>query len=205
MDMKNYLRTQITLYEEDKKEEASMQCSLLHGSWDQILQRSPSVCPSVCGQNRVRSVSSTILVGSISYLHILSSNFRRCVACKVYCKVPKFESLVWVIMGRQGVSHNEGILVVLDSCLHQWVPGQVFIKQGGHIYRNHKELTILMGLQNFPGLGCQDLCSFQILILLLYLKKRSGIPIIFFFSKKRWNQSISQGKIILISCSIQFL
>ena len=37
-----------------------------------------SVCPSirlsVCGQNRVRSVSSTILIGSISYLHILSSN-----------------------------------------------------------------------------------------------------------------------------------
>ena len=43
MDMKNYLRTQITLYEEDKKEEASMQCSLFHGSWDQILQGRPSV------------------------------------------------------------------------------------------------------------------------------------------------------------------
>ena len=37
----------------------------------------------VCGQNRVRSVSSTILIGSISFLHILSSNFRRCVACNV--------------------------------------------------------------------------------------------------------------------------
>ena len=34
----------------------------------------PSVRLSVCGQNRVRSVSSTILIGSISYLHILSSN-----------------------------------------------------------------------------------------------------------------------------------
>ena len=43
---------------------------------------------SVCGQNRVRSVSSTILVGSISYLHILSSNFRRCVACNVCSKIP---------------------------------------------------------------------------------------------------------------------
>ena len=41
MDMKNYLWTQITVYEEDKKEEASMRCSLLHGSWDQILQRRP--------------------------------------------------------------------------------------------------------------------------------------------------------------------
>ena len=42
---------------------------------------------SVCGQNRVRSVSSTILIGSISYLHILSSNFRRCVACNVRFKI----------------------------------------------------------------------------------------------------------------------
>ena len=30
---------------QDKKEEASMRCSLLHGSWDQILQRRPSVRP----------------------------------------------------------------------------------------------------------------------------------------------------------------
>ena len=49
-----------------------------------------SVCPSVCGQNRVRSVSSTIIVGSISYLHILSINLRRCVECKGYCKIQKF-------------------------------------------------------------------------------------------------------------------
>ena len=39
---------------------------------------------SVCGQNRVRSASSTILAGSFSYLYILWSNFRRCVACKVF-------------------------------------------------------------------------------------------------------------------------
>ena len=37
---------------------------------------------SVCGQNCVRSVSSTILIRSISYLHILSSNFRRWVTFK---------------------------------------------------------------------------------------------------------------------------
>ena len=42
-----------------------------------------SVRLSVCGQNRVRSVSSTKFVGSIWYLRILSSNFRRCVACNV--------------------------------------------------------------------------------------------------------------------------
>ena len=41
----------------------------------------------VCGQNRVCAVSSTILIGSISYLHILSSNFRRCVACTVCFKI----------------------------------------------------------------------------------------------------------------------
>ena len=50
-----------------------------------------SVSPSVCGQNRVHSVSPIILAGSISYLHILSSNFRRCVAYKGFWK--KFEVL----------------------------------------------------------------------------------------------------------------
>ena len=43
-----------------------------------------SVCSSVCllvsGQNPVCSVSSTPSSDSISYLHIWSSNFRRCVA-----------------------------------------------------------------------------------------------------------------------------
>ena len=33
----------------------------------------------------------TVLVGFISYLYILSSNFRKCVACKVSCKISKFE------------------------------------------------------------------------------------------------------------------
>ena len=46
-----------------------------------------SVRLSVCGQNCVRSVSSTILIGSISYLHILSSNFRRCVVCNAHFKI----------------------------------------------------------------------------------------------------------------------
>ena len=49
----------------------------------------PSVRPSVCEQNRVRFVSSTILVGSISYSHISSSNFRWCVACKFCFKIKK--------------------------------------------------------------------------------------------------------------------
>ena len=76
-----------------------------------------------------------LCVGSISYLYILSSNFRRCVACKVSSQILKFEffaiflifefdfvffslgiwceSLVWVIMERRGVSQNAGVLVVL--------------------------------------------------------------------------------------------
>ena len=52
-----------------------------------------SVCPSVCGQNRVCSVTFTILAGYISYLHILSSNFKRCVACNVFWKIIKSEFL----------------------------------------------------------------------------------------------------------------
>ena len=48
-----------------------------------------SACPSVRPTSRVRSVALTILVGFILYLHILSSNFRRCVACKVAHKISK--------------------------------------------------------------------------------------------------------------------
>ena len=52
------------------------------------LQRSftLSVCPSirlfVCGQNRIRSVISTILAAPFSYLHIISNNLWRCVVHK---------------------------------------------------------------------------------------------------------------------------
>ena len=61
----------------------------------------PSVCPSIRPAFRVRCVAPTVLVGSISYLYILSSNFRRCVACKVYYKIwifgnfLKFVTLTW--------------------------------------------------------------------------------------------------------------
>ena len=107
-----------------------------------LVSRRQTVCPSVCGHNRVRSVFSTILVGSISYLHILSSNFGRCVACKGYCKIPEFECLVifwnlwlsfclfltwilmWIIsMGNHwavGVSQNAGVLVVLVKDSHYY-------------------------------------------------------------------------------------
>ena len=55
--------------------------------------RFKEVRPFVCGQNRVHSVSSTILIRSILYLHILSSNFARCVSCKGCHRIPKFEYL----------------------------------------------------------------------------------------------------------------
>ena len=42
---------------------------------------------SVCGQNRVRCVSFTILAVSISYLHVLLTNFRRGVVCWVLWKI----------------------------------------------------------------------------------------------------------------------
>ena len=49
-----------------------------------------SVCPSVRPTSRVHSVAPTLLVGSISYLYILSSRFRWCVVCKVVYKISKF-------------------------------------------------------------------------------------------------------------------
>ena len=56
----------------------------------------PSIRPSICPvrpASHVCSVAPTVLVGSIPYLYILSSNFRRCVTCKVSCKISKFEFL----------------------------------------------------------------------------------------------------------------
>ena len=50
----------------------------------------PSIHPSVCPASSVHSVAPIVLFGSISYLYILFSNFSRCVACKVSCKISKF-------------------------------------------------------------------------------------------------------------------
>ena len=103
-----------------------------------------SICPSVRLASRVRYVAPTVLVGSISYLYILSSDFRRCVACNFSCKIPEMnvwqfikicnfdfvffwlgiwcESLVWVIMGRRGVSQNAGVLVSFKITLNYNLP-----------------------------------------------------------------------------------
>ena len=108
----------------------------------------PSVPPSLRPTSHVRSVAPTVLFGSISYPYISSSNLRRCVTCKVSCKLSKFEflpifqicnfdfvlfwlgiwceSLVWVIMWQWGVSQNEGVIVVLvlakfEHKAHFWI------------------------------------------------------------------------------------
>ena len=98
----------------------------------------PSVRLSVCGQNRVRSVSSAILIGSISYLHILSSNFRRCVACNARFKIQKFFRFVTLTLssfdlgsnmtqwygwswGGGGYPQNASVLVVLVSNAFSWM------------------------------------------------------------------------------------
>ena len=50
-----------------------------------------SICPSVC-PSRICSVAPTVLVESILYQYILSSNLRRCVACNSFLQ--NFE--VWI-------------------------------------------------------------------------------------------------------------
>ena len=65
--------------------------------WGILVSLRPSIClsvrPSVRPASRVRSVVPTVLVGSISYLHILSSNRRWCVACKDFWLIKKFKIL----------------------------------------------------------------------------------------------------------------
>ena len=106
--------------------------------WGGIFGFTPSVRLSVRPSilHPVSPLCSTYSSGWIhSYLYILSSNFRRCVACFlqnfktwIFCNFFKFvtlswdltfffwlgiwcESLVWVIMGQQGVFQNAGVLV----------------------------------------------------------------------------------------------
>ena len=92
------------------------------------LSISPSVRPSVCWPKHFCFVSSTILAGSISKLHFLSYNFRRCVHILNFDSLLhdlahhvlassgcwdmwgflimqgiRYELIVWVIMGQTGV------------------------------------------------------------------------------------------------------
>ena len=117
----------------------------------------PSVCPSVrpsrvCPASRVRSVASTVLVGSISYLYMYLIKQLQKVCCVQsffqnlkfwqFLKICNFdfvlfwlgiwcESQVWVIMGRRGVSQNAGVLVVLvDIGDHVSHPLTVLQSQG---------------------------------------------------------------------------
>ena len=81
-----------------------------------------SICPSVHPASC--SVAPTVLVGSISYLYILSTNFRRCVECNISCKISKlkflaFFFLMWITStsnhGAVGVSQNAGVPVVTQT------------------------------------------------------------------------------------------
>ena len=74
-----------TLYEGDKTEEASMRCSLLHGSWDQLLQRCPSVCLSLClsvclshlfGYHRIITKFSGVITNDRSDVHAKGQGHR---------------------------------------------------------------------------------------------------------------------------------
>ena len=71
-----------------------------------------SIRPSICPTSPVHTVARTVVVRSMWYSYILSSNFRMCVACKAFRKIS-------IIMGWRGVSHNAGILVVLVSS--EWI------------------------------------------------------------------------------------
>ena len=88
----------------------------------------PSICPSARPASSARSVAPSVLVGFISYLYIFSSNFKRCVACKVSGKIESlafFSKVVTLSLsyfdfgsrmgkhGAAGVSQNADILVVL--------------------------------------------------------------------------------------------
>ena len=56
----------------------------------------PSVRPSVCmSMDEIVSALylTQYLLDPISYLHISSSNLRRCVSCKAFCKISKSEVL----------------------------------------------------------------------------------------------------------------
>ena len=98
--MKNYLRTQITLYEEDKNEEASMRCSLLHGSWDQILQRCPSVTPFwLCSHHRIIMKLSGFITNDQSKFHAKGQGQRSKVkVTEVTTQLNRFRTVtpVWI-------------------------------------------------------------------------------------------------------------
>ena len=78
-----------------RRQERRSKYAVQLASW-QLRSNSPktSVRLSVRPTSCVRSVAPTVLVGSISYLYILISNFRRCVTCKVSCKIWIFGSFL---------------------------------------------------------------------------------------------------------------
>ena len=138
-------------------------------SWLFIIPHTQRSCWGVYPTSHVCSVAPTVLVGSISYLYILSSNFRRCVACKVSCKIWIFgnflnfdfvlfwlgiwsESLVWVIMGQWGVSQNEGILV--EPFIHSRIHLSVTLLFSIHFPLKKKMIGLTANLVDTFIMGC---------------------------------------------------
>ena len=79
-----------------------------------LVSACPPVSPSIYGQNRVHSISSTILAGSILFLHILSTNFRKFAVCWLFLFIPKFEflaifllQLVWPFIWPLAIMHDD--------------------------------------------------------------------------------------------------
>ena len=93
-------KTKITLYEEDKKEEASMRCSLLHGSWDQILRRCPSVTPFwLCSCQRIIMKFSGVITNDKSDVHAKGQGQRSKVkVTEVTTQLNRFRTVtpVWI-------------------------------------------------------------------------------------------------------------
>ena len=78
----------------------------------------PSVCPSVRPSvlHPVSALSApTVLVGPISYLYILWSNFRRCVACDTFCKIKEFEFFAIFSCGQAALWMVQSVCVCLSD------------------------------------------------------------------------------------------
>ena len=90
-----------------------------------------SVCPSVCPASHVCSVAPTVLVGSFSYLYILSINFRRCVAWKVSSKIFLF---IWPALYSHDFKNclkKQHVTCMIPRSLLHWID---ILLCGNHIF-----------------------------------------------------------------------
>ena len=128
----------------------------------------PPVRPSVCRPNRVSSVFSTILARSISNLHILSTNFRRCVTCQAFERNLKFEFLLKFFL-----FHD--FWTVTPVWVHQWLQNDaqslkqhrtgalLFFKVIHQISRSHgtEKWPILTRIERFQTVSLNSLIALK--------------------------------------------